>query len=367
MRILFLTRYGPHGGSSRYMTYDYLQYYERAGFECCMSPLFDDRYFTFGTLSRPTGLREILSHAGYYVQRVSARLKSLAVASTYDLVILEKELLPYVPFGLEAWLKRRQPNLVVMYDDATHVYYQQHPYRFVRMLCRNKIPRILGISKCVVVWNEILATYARQFNHRVYRVDTGFDLRRYQPKEYTTGKEQPSCPVVIGWIGTPNSFPYIGTLEQVFARLARRYDVEFCVISSEEYSSSHIKVTNKRWAVATEVENLRAADIGIMPLADNEWTRGKSGCKALQYMAVALPVVCSPVGVNTQIVQNGINGFLAATPQEWESALSTLIEDRALRRRQGEAGRRLVEASHSQETTAERLIDILRGVVREHK
>jgi glycosyltransferase involved in cell wall biosynthesis len=358
--VLFLTTYGRLGGSSRYLVYNYVEFFERAGLQCTVSPLFDDRYFGFGLLSRPTGFADILRHSGYFVGRVAERLGSLASAARYELVVVEKELLPYFPHGVETVLRRGLRKTVALYDDATHVYYRQHPNGLIRLLCRGKIARVMRASSHVITWNQYLGDYARQHNCNVSVVNTAVDLGRYHVRRHTD--QRTGEPVVLGWIGTPNSFPYLCTLEKVFAELAARYDVELRVVSSEPYLSSSIRVVNKRWSVENEVDDLASMDIGLMPLPDDEWTRGKSAAKAVQYMAVAVPAVCSPVGVNCQLVQDGVNGFLASSDEEWTRALARLIESPTLRREIGLRGRETVEAGYSLEVVAPRLIEILRQV-----
>src|SRR5262249_47424521 len=156
-------------------------------------------------------------------------------------------------------------------------------------------------------------------------------------------------PIAIGWIGTPNSFPYIRLLEGVFGDLARRYDVELRVVSSQAYESPNIRVANAPWSLATEADALLAFDIGIMPLPETEWAAGKSGVKALQYMATGVPAVCSPVGVTKEIIRDGENGMLARDDGEWVTKLAALIEHRELRARIGLSGRRTVEARYAKE------------------
>ncbi len=361
LRILFLTKYSKLGGSSKHMVYSYLEFYEQAGISCTITPLFDDRYFSFRVLSRPATLAEIVGHAGYFFHRALNRLSQLLRVSQFDLVALEKELLPYFPFGLETLLKARQPKLVSLYDDAVHAHYALNPSPLVRWLCRDKIRRVIAISHHVIVWNDYLAEYARQYNLNVSVMNTGIDLRRYRVK--TERDQNPDGRVVIGWIGTPNSFPYLSGLEEAFVRLSGRHNVELRVISSMDYQNRAIPVSNRRWSLATEVDDLCTFDIGIMPLTDDIGTRGKSAYKAVQYMGVGIPVVCSPIGINAKIVQDGVNGFWAQTPEEWFEKLSRLIEDPGLRQRQGAAGRRLVEETYSVQAVAPRLVNILKSLV----
>ena len=359
MRALFLTKYGLQGGSSRYMVHDYVEFYEQAGIACTVFPLFDDRYFNFQVLDKPTGLSEIMRHAGYYLSRVASRLGHLFSARRYDVVVFEKELVPYVPYGLEAILKLLQPKTVMLLDDATYIYYARHPSALVRLACRNKIERVMQACAHIIVWNEHLGEYARRFNPSVSVVNTGIDLRRYRVKETARDGMPDTSRAVIGWIGTPNSFPYVRTLESVFQTLARHYNVELHVISSQPYTSPHINVVNKTWSLQTEIEDLLALDIGIMPLPDDEWTRGKSGAKAVQYMATGVPTVCSAVGVAPHLIQDGINGLLASNAHEWESKLTFLIENPTLRREMGLRGRRTVEDTYCLQAVAPRLIRIL--------
>lgn len=362
MRVLFLTSYSRRGGSSRYMVYDYLEYYKQAGIECVVSPLFDDHYFDFGVVERPTGPAEIVGHSSYFVSRVLNRLRYVLTSSQYDLVAFEKELLPYFPYGFEVLLRRLQPKTIVLFDDATYVYYRQHPYRLVRFLCHQKIERIMRTTAHVIVWNQQLGRYAHQFNPNVSVVNSGIDLRRYRIKNCQDGKGSGGQQTVIGWIGAPANFPYLHALEDAFRELSNSYDVEFRVISSQDYVSPNIRTVNTPWSIETEVDSLLSLDIGVMPLLDDDWTRGKSGAKAIQYMGVGVPVVSSAVGVAMDLIQDGVNGFLATSTQEWVDKLGRLIENPSLRREMGLQGRQTVETAYSIQAVAPRLIKILRQV-----
>jgi glycosyltransferase involved in cell wall biosynthesis len=357
MKVLFLTRYSQRGGSSRYMVHQYLPAYAQAGMTCTVAPLFDDRYFDFGVLDRPTGMGEIVRHSLYYARRVLLRLRALIDAHRYDLVVLEKELFPYVPYGFEEWLRRRGVKLVVLFDDATYAYYRQHPFPLVRLLCRGKIERIVRSATHVIVWNDHLAGYMRRLNPRVSVVNSGVDITRYPPKDYRAPRTTDR--LVIGWIGTPNGFPYLRSLETIFAELAQQYPIELHVISSMAYSSAHVRVVNRTWSMQTEVQHLHDLDIGVMPLPNDEWTQGKSGVKAVQYMAVGVPAVCSPVGVARRLIAHNVNGMLADHPTAWRCALARLLDDPDLRERMGMAGRATVIQSYSTQSVAPRLVDIL--------
>lgn len=361
MNVLFLTKYSRLGGSSRYMVYDYLEFFREAGIDAVVSPLFDERYHQgIGNFAKATSFTDVLKYQSYYMSRVTERMRWVRQSDQFDVIILEKELLPYFPYGAEKLLKTHQAKLITLFDDAVHAYYASHPNWVVRLLSRKKIERIIRLSDHVIVWNTYLGDYARRLNPNVTTVNTGVDLRRYHLKNYNSSRGNDR--VVIGWIGTPNSYAYIRNLENVFGDLAAHYPVELRVVSSMDYTSSNIAVDNRRWSIETEVEDLCSFDIGIMPLPDDDWTRGKSGCKAVQYFAVGVPAVCSAVGVAPQLIQDGVNGFLARTEQDWRCKLTELIEKQGLRRDMGLKGRQAVETTYSIQSVAPRLVQVLKYV-----
>lgn len=340
------------------MIYDYLDFFKDAGIETTVIPLLDDRYnLAIGNLAKVTTFRQVLKHAKYFIRQYASQIWQAIRSNRYDLVVLEKELLPYVPYGLEKLLKVGGNRLITVYDDAMHSYYADHPNILVRRLTKWKIERIMALSDHVIVWNENLKDYVIRFNQNVLEVNTAVDLRRYRIKQYRDIKAGDS--IVIGWIGTPGSYPYLKEIEGAFKELAKRHPIVLRVVSSVDYLSKNIQVDNRRWSLNTEVEDLCSFDIGIMPLPDTEWTRGKSACKVVQYMAVGIPAVCSPVGKAKAIIRDGVNGYLAGTNAEWIDKLSALIGDNAHRRQLGISGRNLVERDFSTQAIAPRLIEIL--------
>lgn len=361
MKALFLSRYSRLGGSSRYMIYDYLEFFREAGIETVVAPLFDERYHQgIGNFTRAASFADIFKYGPYYMSRVAQQMRWARQSDQFDIVVLEKELLPYFPYGAEKLLKTRRAKLVTLFDDAVHAYYASHPNRVVRLLSYRKIERIIKLSDHIIVWNTHLGEYARRFNPHVTVVNTGVDLRHYRLKDYTASQAHDR--VVIGWIGTPGSYPYIRDLEDVFGKLAARYPVELRIVSSADYTSQNIKVDNRCWSMETEIDDLCSFDIGIMPLANNEWAKGKCGCKAVQYLAVGVPAICSPVGVTSEIIRDGVNGFLADTPETWFEKLAVLIENPVLRRQLGLAGQKLIENTYSIQAVAPRLIETLQTV-----
>ena len=145
----------------------------------------------------------------------------------------------------------------------------------------------------------------------------------------------------------------------VLQALAKKYNFILSIVSSEKFYLDGVNVQNIQWALDTEIQSLQSFDIGIMPLEDNKYNRGKCGLKALQYMAVGLPVVCSPVGINKDIIEDGANGFLAVTKDEWMKKIAELIENPALREKMGNHGRKLVEKKYSYQITYPKFEEIV--------
>ncbi len=295
------------------------------------------------------------------IRRVRSVLRRIGVVITarrYDAVVLEKDLINSLPYALEWLLFALNPRVIVQFDEATHAGYRQRGW-FTDQLTRGKIRRIIQRAAHVVVWNDVMRDYAKILNPNVTVVSTGLDLARYVPKSDYLPQGRP---IRIGWIGSRGGFAYLHMLDDVLARLARENNVELYVVSSEDYAAPNVPVTNRRWSLATETQDLAAMDIGVMPLPADEWAAGKSGCKMLQYMAAGVPVVVSPVGINGQIVDNCTNGYLASTSQEWHNTLHSLITDAALREQFGRAGRLYVEANNDQAAIARKLIAVVRSV-----
>lgn len=359
MRVLLLPRYGRLAGSSRYMSYDYLPYYTAAGFQCSISPLLDDRYLALSRRLSGFGTK-LIGVGPYLLKQALVRLGKVMEARLYDVIVLEKDVIPYAPYLLEIGLFSARRPVVVHYDEPIYTHYASARNPMIRAMTRGKIERILRQAAHVIVWNEEVRDYVATLNRNVTLVHTGIDLTRYRVKE---SYEITNRAIRVGWIGSPSGYAYLHTLDDVFADLAREYEFELYVVSSQPYIVEGVKVINRPWGIDTEVEDLRAMDIGIMPLPDTAWAAGKSGCKMFQYMGVGLPVVVSPVGINARVIENERNGLLARTPDEWRHQLVRLMTDATLRQKLGQAGRAYVAAHNSQAAVAETLVNVLRRAV----
>ena len=356
MRVLGLTRYANAGASSRLRSLQYGPALAAAGITVVWRPLFDDRYIRDLYERRRKSLVLV---AGAYAKRIGALLTS----RRSDLVWLEKESLPWLPSWLDPGLLRLGPPYVVDYDDAVFHYYDQSRSAQVRKLLGHKIDAVMRHAALVVAGNPYLAARARQAGaRRVEIIPTVIDLQRYTPREETA-----KSGITVGWIGSPSTQKMIQGLVPVLARCLDPVTDRLVTVGARFEKPLMPNHEMRPWSEATEVEEIRRFDIGVMPLVDQPFERGKCGYKLIQYMACGVPVVASPVGVNTDIVQSGVNGFLAADDEAWGRAIRELKADAGMRRRMGAAGRALVERQYCLQVTAPRLIGLLQQVAASNK
>ncbi|MBJ6978101.1 glycosyltransferase family 4 protein [Luteimonas sp. MC1895] len=353
MRLLVLPRYDADGASSRLRMLQYLPALQAMGVGAEVAPLLGDGYVSdlyAGSMSVPKVARAY-----------ARRLRRLLSAGQFDALWVEKEMWPWLPAWLELASMPSRPRLVVDYDDAVFHRYDQHRSFLVRGLLGRKIEAVMARADMVTVGNDYLADRARAAGcKRVEWLPTVIDLERYP----APAQREVAGPVVVGWIGSPATAGYLSEVAGALAPLQAAGQIRCVAIGARPDQVQGTPFQAQVWREDTEVEQLQQLDIGIMPLQDEPWERGKCGYKLIQYMACGLPVVASPVGVNEVIVSSE-EGFLASTPEQWSDALSQLVADPALRSAMGRAGRRKVEETYSLQAQAPRLGRVLRDVAKE--
>ena len=344
-RILSLTRYNRQGASSRLRSLQYFPALEAADFEVVHRPLFDDDYLAALYAKAPT--RALQARA---LTRRWQALRS-AEAIDVDVIWVEKELFPWLPYGWEKRFLPRNVPLVLDLDDAIFHNYDQHRSPLVRALLGRKIDALMARADLVIGGSPYLCERARKAGAtRVEYLPTVVDLARYP-----LAPVKSSGKVSIGWMGTPVTARFLQPVAPALAMLAERYDLELRVVGGQ-IELPGVPIVCEPWSEATEAASIGRMDIGIMPLTDSPWERGKCGYKLIQYMAVGRPVVASPVGVNRDLVEEGRNGFCASTPEEWQRALERLIVDPALRVQCGRVARARVEDRYCLAQTAPKLV-----------
>ena len=349
--VLAAACYGPLGSSSRMRIYQYVDALAEFGVDLQVSALTDDRMLEF---FYEHGKRLLGPRIRGYTKRIGLLWRE----QNAGVLLVEKELLPWLPYGVEhVLLLHGHRPLVLDYDDAVFHNYDQNQSWLIRQALGKKIDTLMKVADTVIAGNSYLAERALVAGaHKVEIIPTVVDLRRYH---VCVKAEQDGLKIV--WIGSPTTSKYLELVAGPLATVALRYKYQLIVIGGCRVSLPGVSVEWRPWSAETEAADISQCDIGIMPLPDEPWERGKCGYKLIQYMACGLPVVASPVGVNRNIVSNGTNGFLAGTDQEWTSALCELLESTQMRSSMGMAGRALVEKGYCLQVTTPRLAAILRS------
>lgn len=336
-KILFLTIADRMGASSRYRVFNYLPMLEAEGFQSeVIVPALKGK-----GVHRILGRRDEESHL---LQR----------AKEADLIFIQKRLFTA---GFIDRLRRTRIPIVFDFDDAIYTSPKGDWSAITRSKVRRRLAKVLSGSDAVIAGNRHLSDFACKYNERVEVLPSAIDLTHYRLKE------QPGeGNLVLGWMGSKVNHPYLASLESMFRELSKEnLPLTLRVVSDLDFELTAIPVENRRWSEETELEDLLSFDIGLMPLADDEWTQGKCALKALQYMAAGLPAVCSAVGANHDVIEHGRDGFLCRRDSDWTQALVQLAKDKDLRRDMGRRARRTVEKSFSTREIGHRLVELLRS------
>ena len=319
-------------------------------------------------------LRSVLYTDGNLIPKVAGMLKAFAKrtakvfgASKYDAVFLYRATSMFGPAMLERILKWKGVPVIYDFDDSIYlVNTSDANRRFGWLKFSGKTADICGLSTSVTVGNSHLAEFAGQYNDNVYIVPTSIDTDAYPP----VNKDQPreDGKVVIGWTGSSTSQYHLEAFEPVLAQLVKKRgdDIIIKVISNREPVGMKIPYQWSAWSPESEVEEISEIDIGIMPTPDDEWSRGKCALKALQYMALGVPAICTDMGANRDVIDQGKNGYLAKTDEEWIGYFEDLIDDRAKRLKLGNAARKTVENEYSMKKCAELFKNVVRRSIEEN-
>lgn len=355
MRILILAPYPEQiAPSQRFRFEQYLQVLRNRGWTYDYRPFID----------LPTW--QILHKPGRFLQKGWGMLRAfgrraalMSQLGGYDYVLIHREASHVGPPVFE-WMMARLlgKKLVYDFDDAIWLpNYSEHNARFHWLKWYHKVPSVIRWSHRVSAGNAYLARYAGQYNPRVQVNPTTIDTEHYHNPALFAPSPRPAKPV-IGWTGTLTTAKYLDALVPVLQRLEQEFDFELRVICNQRPDLPLRSMVFMPWRKETEIADLMSFDLGLMPLERDAWAEGKCGFKALQYMALGVPALVSPIGVNTDIVTHGQDGFVCDTPQQWEQALRQLLQDRALRERMGRQARETVQQRYSVRSNTENFLSL---------
>jgi len=357
MQVGFLALQAPDlSPGQRYRVEAFLPFLERRGIKVRYDWLLDreDLRIFYGN-------HDALKKARIAAKAAWRRLASVVKARDIDVFLVQREAF-FLGGPWSEWLAHLRAPIVYDFDDAIWIRATSDANRrFAWLKNVKKIPRIVQMAHTVIAGNDYLAAWARSHSHNVVVVPSCVDTDQFAPVGAISDKA-----VTIGWSGSPSTIVHLRPLLPVLERVKAVYGprVHLRVMGDASFSHAPLEIQGEAWSSSAEMRLLREIDIGVMPLPDDEWTRGKCGIKGLVSMAMGAATVMTPVGVNVQIVRHGENGYLARSNDEWFEALSRLIEDRVLRRRIGLAGRQTVEDQYSIRRWEGTLADLLMRAAR---
>jgi glycosyltransferase involved in cell wall biosynthesis len=345
-KLLYIAPHRPsRSPGQRFRFEQYLEFLQQNGFEVTYSYLvnsWDDR---------------ILYQKGKYLAKIWIGLKGYLVRlydvlrmNRFDVVLIYREAHFIGTTFFEWCFSKSRAALVFDFDDAIWMNDVSEGNNNLSWLKKPaKTGQISSLANLVIVGNSYLAQYARQTNEQVMVIPTAIDTRIY-----TYRIKENSNPLIIGWIGSLTTIKHFQEAIPFLLEIKKKYNnyIAFKVIVDIDYRLPELGLVSTKWSKETEIEELEKIDIGIMPLPNDEWSKGKCGFKGIQYMSLGIPTIMSPVGVNVDIIRHGENGFLASTNQEWFHCLTQLIESPELRLKFGKAGCETIDkhfSVHSQE------------------
>lgn len=350
IRVLGLSLYGPQAASHRVRLSQFQPGLAAAGIDLQIQSLLDNAYLQRSFSGRRPSIRALLAAYG-------RRLQALRLADRFDLAIVYSELLPFLP----GWLERQLLQLPFFYDcdDAFFLKYRSGHLRLLHPLLGAKADRLMAAAVAVTAGNTGLAVHARRFNSNVIVLPSVVETDQFRPAACSPDKRS-GGPFTVGWIGSPSTAPYLQLLVEPLQQLALERPVRLLVVGGPAPSIDDVEIIEMPWSLEREVRLIQRFDVGVMPLPDTPWTRGKCAYKLIQCMACAIPVLASPVGANVEAVPTTC-GILPESPEQWLAAFRRLAADPEFRQRLGAAGRRWVEERYSLRSA----LPVLEGVIRQ--
>jgi glycosyltransferase involved in cell wall biosynthesis len=358
-RIIFFTKYTEAGPSSRYRIYQYRDCYEKAGFTCIMKPLFNDRYIRHLYSNEPLSFLNI---PGAYFKR----LASLFNMRKGDLAYIEYELFPYLPPAAEWFLKRiKKVKYILDYDDAIFHNYDQHKNAIIRFFLKEKIPRIVREAETLITGSPYLTAKLAAFNNNCFEIPTSIDITRYR-RNKDLPSSAPDQRFNIGWIGSRTTSANLLLVLPSLRDIAEKAEYKLSLIGFDKSLIKNLEGINYeliKWDKQSEVDEIRKFDVGIMPLADNKFNRGKCGFKLIQYMACGIITISTPLEANVKINRNKRN-LHATVREDWTRELLKVCNRREEYRKLGKENIPVVEMYYSKQANCGKYVEILNSIFR---
>ena len=355
-RILYIVPHRPdRSPGQRFRCEHFIPILQQNGYEITYSNLltaWDDKYFY-----QP---KCYAIKAFIFCKAFLRRCFDVLRARKYDCIFIYREAFMIGTTLFERGLAKSGKPIIFDFDDSIWISDISEGNKNLSWMKRSsKTDEIIALSKLVIVGNQYLADHAKLFNNNVEIIPTTIDTNYHKPTE-----KQAKETVCIGWTGSETTIRHFKLIIPVLKRIKEKYGdkVSFIQISNVTSECPEIGLETVVWNAQDEIAQLQRIDIGIMPLPDDAWAKGKCGFKGLQYMALEIPTIMAPVGVNTEIIDDGKHGFFATTDDEWFAVLCKLIDDADLRKNIGEEGRKTIVARYSIDSQKEKYLSLFENI-----
>ena len=355
-RMLVVCPYPEDVAPSQRLKFEqYYDYFRQQGWEVEVAPFIST---AFWKVIYKKG--HVLPKAFHTVLGYLRRMKTLFTVARYDLVYVHLWVTPLGPPVFE-WLYRKAAKKIVYdIDDLVYLKRPNKAHPFISIIKGRKKPiYLMRHSEHVITCTPYLDEFVRRYNTTTTDISSTIDTERYHPKtEYSSNGK-----FIIGWSGSHSTSRYLYLLADVFRDLSKEMDYKLVVMGDNTFSISGVEVETLPWKEEHEISTISRFDVGLYPLPDEEWVLGKSGLKALQYMALGIPTVATAIGTIFRIIDNGKNGFLASSSEEWKSQILQLRNSQALRQNIGKSAAQTVQARYSVRANRDVYLSVLNHTV----
>lgn len=348
MKLLIISCYDENAPSARVRVYQYLPFLDKNGVKYKLLPIIHTNYNRMNSL--------LFRSLSIFIRSYIIFFYSILISKNYDAIFLHRTIFPLGYRLLPLFFKK----IIYDFDDALFLR-PDGEYglisKMIFFIYAKSFENMLSISTHVLTTNNFNKNYAKQFCENITMIPGPIDSNRYKPPH---NKILAKKKITLGWIGSSSTAQYLVEIEDALVELKKKYPIAIKFVGSSSFEIlKNVDFVGKEWSYEDELADLNDFDIGIMPLPNTEWIKGKGAYKLLQYMAMGIPSVSTPVGIVSEIVEDGVNGFTARDNHEWVTKIASLIEDPELRKKMGNNARLTIENKYSLIKASQKFIEVL--------
>lgn len=358
MRLLFIVPYPKDCAPSQRLRFEeYFDYLQENGIEIIFSSFMTKNFWNI-VYKKGFFLKKILYTLSGYCRRIADVFRAIKC----DAVYLHLEAAPFGPPVFEYIFKMMKKPIIYDIDDLIYMPAKNEANSLISFFKNpDKVPKIISFSHSVIVSTSYVKDYAKKINENVTCIPvTNIDTKKYNPKDY----RQKNKSICIGWIGSGSTIKYLKLISGVLKKISSKHNIKIKVICNTNVEIEGVEIENITWSKDTDLKEMEKIDIGLYPVPRDEWVLGKGAGKALRYMGMGIPTVCTNYGTASEIIENEKTGFLVDTEEEWIEVLSKLAENEKLREKIGLAGRKVVEEKYSVEANKDKMLNAILSAVK---